>query len=369
MPDVPAPGPDFTGGADVLPTDPHLPVRVVVFGDVFDDIIVTPSAPIRSDTDTLASIERRPGGSAANTAAWLGSLGTQVDFVGRTNMADTVRHENALRNSGVTPHLLGESILPTGTIVVIVESAEHAGTTRTMLTERGANAFTSPTDVSDGLLRVATHLHFTGYTIFSGQPHADFTRLIDRAQQNGVTVSIDPASAGFIADHGAATFLETVHGADILFPNRDEAMALTGLTDNDEMVDALTEQFAVVALTLGRSGALVGAGTRSGAGRAVRSGASPEHPIRFAVDCVPVEPRDTTGAGDAFNAGFLAGLFEGTFAGGHALSGSTAELADRLHTAAVRGAATAAHAIENVGARPLGVVTHHHGVNVPHPAE
>ena len=364
---------------------PDLPVRIVVFGDVFDDIIVTPSGPIRTDTDTLAGIERRPGGSAANTAAWLGALGCQVDFVGRTNLADTVRHENALRNSGVTPHLLGESTLPTGTIVVIVETSgpdantsstsSGSGTdarpstdsssntsstastdTRTMLTERGANANTSPNDVSDALLRVATHVHFTGYTIFSGQPHSDFAHLIARAHEHGVTVSVDPASSGFITDHGPQTFLDAVSGADMLFPNRDEAMALTGLVDNDEMVDALTQHFAVVALTLGRSGALVGA-------------AATPH-IHFAVPCVPVEPRDTTGAGDAFNAGFLSGLFEGSSAGDHALNtGSRDALADRLNRAAMRGVATAAQAIENVGARPIGVVTHHHGVNSPHASE
>ncbi|MCU1482750.1 MAG: hypothetical protein JWQ19_3536 [Subtercola sp.] len=366
--------------------DPHLPVRVVVIGDIFDDVIVTPSGPVRTDTDTLAAIERRPGGSAANTAAWLGSLGTQVDFVGRTHMVDTARHETALRNSGVTPHLLGESILPTGTIVVIVERAVGADgeatiDTRTMLTERGANALTSPDDVTDSLLRVATHLHFTGYTIFSGQPRDGFVRLIERARMHGVTVSVDPASAGFIADHGAAVFLDTVGGVDILFPNFDEAVALTGFdvapgesavdsavdsaadsgADSPgsraaialQLVDSLTEHFPVVALTLGRAGAVVAAGA-----------AGSPNPIRHVVECVPVEPRDTTGAGDAFNAGFLSGLFEGTHAGDQALAPGDG-LSERLLRAATRGVSTAARAIENVGARPVGVKTHHHGLNTP----
>ncbi|UFS60103.1 carbohydrate kinase family protein [Subtercola endophyticus] len=353
------------------PSAPHLPVRVVVIGDIFDDVIVTPSGPVRTDTDTLAAIERRPGGSAANTAAWLGSLGTQVDFVGRTNLVDTARHETALRNSGVTPHLLGESILPTGTIVVIVERAVGANgeatiDTRTMLTERGANALTSPDDVTDSLLRVATHLHFTGYTIFSGQPRDGFVRLIERARMHDVTVSIDPASAGFIADHGASVFLDTVSGVDILFPNFDEAVALTGLTLAPgaapaespaatalQLVNALTEHFPVVALTLGRAGAVVAAGAPG----------SP-NPIRHVVECVPVEPRDTTGAGDAFNAGFLSGLFEGTHAGDHALSPGDG-LSARLLRAATQGVEAAARAIENVGARPVGVKTHHHGLNTP----
>jgi len=45
--------------------------RILVFGDVIDDIIVVPSGPIRVDTDTPSAIRSRAGGSAANTAAWL----------------------------------------------------------------------------------------------------------------------------------------------------------------------------------------------------------------------------------------------------------------------------------------------------------
>ena len=53
--------------------------RIVVFGDVIDDVIATPSGVIRPDTDTPATIERRGGGSAANTAAWLATTGMAVD--------------------------------------------------------------------------------------------------------------------------------------------------------------------------------------------------------------------------------------------------------------------------------------------------
>ncbi|PPF84098.1 hypothetical protein C5B96_07835 [Subtercola sp. Z020] len=320
----------------------HLHVRVVIVGDVFDDIIVTPSAGIRSDTDTLASIERRAGGSAANTAAWLGSLGTLVDFVGRTNIADTARHENLLRDAGVTPHLAGELTLPTGTIVVIVEGDD----TRTMLTEKGANVDTSPSDVTDALLTVATHLHFTGYTLFSGQPVEGFADLIRRAKAHGVTVSVDPGSSGFIVDHGPAAFLEAVAGTDILFPNLDEGRALTGLVEPTAIMDALTGHFAVVALTLGRRGALIGTGSGS-------------HSLRIPVTCVPAEPRDTTGAGDAFDAGFLSGLFAGLTAADRPLSFGASELSERLQRAGETGVATASRAIGIVGARPPGFAPHH----------
>ena len=347
---------------------PHAPVRVVIFGDIVDDIIVRPQTAVRQDTDTVAHIERRAGGSAANTAAWLGSLGTHVDFIGRTHVADTVRHETALRNSGVTAHLLGETALPTGTIVVIVEQDD----TRTMLTEKGANVLTSPRDVTDALLTQANHLHFTGYTIFSGQPLGDFAALIERAHARGVTVSVDPGSAGFIADHGAEAFLTAVRGADILFPNLDEAVALAGagawgaspaeplaeptaapatVEGQSAVVDALVEHFPLVALTLGRQGALVATSTG----------------LRITIPCELVDAVDPTGAGDAFNAGFLAGylarptvaeIADAKVAAGDEATAGVVAIA-RLERAGALGVSTAAHAVQNVGARPTGVTPHH----------
>ena len=108
--------------------------KIVVVGDVIDDIIVRPQREIRTDTDTPALIERSPGGSAANTAAWLGSIGADVHFFGRLGAADVARHAAELERFGVTAHLEGDSEKPTGTIVIIVE-----GENRTMLTDRGAN--------------------------------------------------------------------------------------------------------------------------------------------------------------------------------------------------------------------------------------
>ena len=66
------------------------PVRIVCFGDIIDDVVVVPNGPIRDDTDTDSVIRNRPGGSPANTAAWLGSLGAAVDFVGVVGTAQRV---------------------------------------------------------------------------------------------------------------------------------------------------------------------------------------------------------------------------------------------------------------------------------------
>src|SRR5688572_19869630 len=94
---------------------------VVVMGDVIDDIVVQPLRPVEPDSDTPAGITARPGGSAGNTAAWLGSLGARVSFVGRVGSADADRHAALFRAAGVEPRLTPDPVLPTGAVVSIVE--------------------------------------------------------------------------------------------------------------------------------------------------------------------------------------------------------------------------------------------------------
>lgn len=290
--------------------------RIVVFGDVIDDIVVVPSGPIRDDTDTPSSITHRAGGSAANVASWLGRQGAQVDFVGRVAASDLSRHGEVLRGFGVTPVLSGDERSPTGTIVVIV-----AGDSRSMLTERGANDQLSADEVTDDLLAAAALVHFTGYSLYHGHNQDAIARLFDRAAACGVTVSVDPASAGSLIDFGAARFLELIAGAGVLLPNLDEGRALTGLTDPSAIVKALTERFPLVALTMGNSGVIVGEQGKE----------------QVRVDAVRTARVDPTGAGDAFSAGFLAQWVRS----GDAVA------------AAEAGVAVAAEAVTIVGGRPL----------------
>ena len=288
--------------------------RIVVFGDVIDDVIATPRGAIRSDTDTPATIERRGGGSAANTATWLAVLGHSVDFVGRVGVLDLERHTSVLREAGVRAMLAGDHVLPTGTIVILVD-----GDTRSMLTERGANAALDPDSVSDAILDGAAALHFTGYSLFGRSETVGFTRLIKRAKSRGLHVSVDAGSAGFMADYGASRFLAAIAGADLLFPSLDEGRALTNLVDPQAIAQKLAQSFPVVALTLGSAGVIVA--TRGDS---------------ITVDVVPMTTVDPTGAGDAFCAGFL----------GEWINSGNAR------ASAEAGAALAARAVGVIGGRP-----------------
>jgi len=289
--------------------------RIVVFGDVIDDILVVPSGPIRNDTDTPSSISQRAGGSAGNVASWLARQGVEVDFVGRVATSDVVRHSEVFAGYGVAAVLTGDDQWPTGTIVVIVE-----GDSRSMLTDRGANDQFSADQVTDALLDQAGLVHFTGYSIYHGEHREAIARLFERAAARGVTVSVDPASAGSLVDFGVERFLGLVAGAGVLLPNLDEGRVLTGLDDPSAMADALGKRFPVVALTMGNAGVIV---------------AERGKPL-VRVDAIRAERVDPTGAGDAFSAGFLA---------------EWVRSGDAVAAAKV-GVVVAAEAVTSVGARP-----------------
>lgn len=290
--------------------------RIVAFGDVVNDIVAVPRAEIRPDTDTTSMIRPRAGGSAANTAAWLGSLGAQVDFVGCVGIADADYHAEMLRDQGVVPHLTVAPGLPTSMIVIIVE-----GERRTMLTERGANAALLATDLRDEVLADAAVLHLTGYTLLDGPRTPGMRELIDRAHAAGATVSLNPGSAGFIADFGTEDFIAGIAGADILFANVHEAALLCDETVPERIAKVLGDRHGIAIITQGGDSVLV-----------AERGAKP---VVVAVPQVRVV--DPTGAGDAMAAGFLH----------HWLSSGDAV------RAAAAGVAVAARAVMVMGGRPV----------------
>ena len=265
-------------------------MRILVVGDVIDDVLVRAAGPVRPDTDTAARIDRRAGGSAANVAAWLGTLGGDVDFVGTVGREDADRHRTELESCGVRALLHG-SDEPTGAIVLVVD-----GETRTMYTQRGANRLTSPASVPSELLGTAAHLHLTGYSLF-GEDRDAWRRLLGTARSAGITTSVDPSSASFLADTGVAEFVALTESVDVLLPNLDEGRLLTGLSEPADIADALLARHRVVALTLGAAGAEVRA-------RGQEGGRVPAAPA-------PGGLVDPTGAGDAFAAGFLSATLRG----------------------------------------------------------
>jgi sugar/nucleoside kinase (ribokinase family) len=295
--------------------------RVLVCGDVINDILVETSAPLVEGQDNPAAITARPGGSAANQAAWMATLGLDVIFAGRVGAQDAEFHRQELARFGVEPRLAADESVPTGSIVVLVGPDGE----RTMITDRGANLRLRPPDVPAALLDGAALLHLTGYSFFDPAPRTVALGLIGQARRRGVPFTIDPGSAAFLAMLAPGAFLAWTRDAAVSFPNLDEAAVLAGAeagrrADPVTMAAVLTRYYRAVVVKLGAGGALAAA-----------EGAEPE---RIAARSAVV--RDTTGAGDAFCAGFLAAWLTGS-----------------PMTAAVRaGAEAAAVAVAGLGGRP-----------------
>ena len=259
-------------------------MKVLVVGDVIDDILVTPTTPIRTNTDTNASIKQSPGGSAANFACWLGSISKKTDtvqFVGRVNQEDLARHQKVLEQFSVTPHLQADKDLATGSIVVIVE-----GQDRSFLTDRGANQNLDISAIPDQLF--GDLIYVSGYSLLSIS-EKDIKTLISRAHNLGAKVAVDPGSAGFIQDFGIKRFLDAIKDVDILLPNLEEGRVLTGEERPEIISGFLIERFNTVALTMGSEGCLV-----------QRAKEAPIH-----LEAIKADVLDPTGAGDAFAAAFL----------------------------------------------------------------
>src|SRR5690606_1974877 len=121
-------------------------------------------------------------------------------------------------------------------------------------------------------------------------PRAAVRSLFAKARDRGLIVGIDPASVGFLREVGADNFLAWTDQADAIFANESEAEALTGITGYEQQIRALGERFKTVLIKRGRLGAALGG----------RDG------IRVDLPAPTVTVVDSTGAGDAFAAGFIA---------------------------------------------------------------
>jgi sugar/nucleoside kinase (ribokinase family) len=241
---------------------------ILVVGDVVDDIGVRPLGTVNPASDTVSEIRMTAGGSAANVAAWLGHLGAAVRFVGRCGADGVERHTAALEAYGVDARISGDPDLPTATIVLTLDEAAD----RTMYVDRAANTTLTAADIPDDVWDDVSWLHLTGYSFFDDGVRPVVLDLIGEAKRRTIGVSIDPSSLGFLEAAGRETVLDWLAGADLVFPNEDEQGYLA--LDGDRVVL-----------------------TRGAAGATFRGEEIAAH---------PAEVVDTTGAGDAFCAGFLA---------------------------------------------------------------
>ncbi|HZZ59816.1 MAG TPA: PfkB family carbohydrate kinase [Roseiarcus sp.] len=289
------------------------PPRILVVGDVMTDVIVRPEGPLAKGSDRRAAIRFEPGGSAANQAVWLALYGAQVDLVARVGLADVEAETERLARAGVTAHLVGDRDRPTGRLVALIDASGE----RSFYTDRAANEALCPADVPEALIARASLIHLSGYSFFAASPRKAALEVMRSA--GGTPVSVDPASAEFMREVGPEAFLQWTRGAAILFPNEDEAAALTGAGDPEAQCRRLAAVYPLVVVKLGAAGCLAAEGAR-----------------RWRVEAPRVAAIDCTGAGDAFAAAFLASRLRG----------------ETTQDALARAVAAGSAAVQRVGGRP-----------------
>jgi sugar/nucleoside kinase (ribokinase family) len=289
----------------------------VVLGDLMLDVVVAPARALESGTDVPGRISLVQGGSAANTARWLGRLGARASLitaVGR-DPAGRVLVET-LRSDGVTPRVVRVPGARTGRVGVLVAADGE----RSFVADRGAADHLRPEDLRAAWFSGADALHLPVYSLL-GEPLGDAgRRAIELAREAGALVSVDLASIGPLLADGrrSARALIAEVAPHLLFATATEAAALLG----GRSVDGLLEFAAAAVVKRGPKGATVLA----------RVG---EDITRFEVATEHVAAADTTGAGDAFDAGFLVGWFAAR-AAGRSLPASLQRAAVAGHRAATR---------------------------------
>ncbi|MGC8794296.1 MAG: carbohydrate kinase family protein [Bryobacteraceae bacterium] len=269
-------------------TEPRA-LDVIVAGEANVDLILTGVPPLELDQEKLVrDMHLVLGGSSSITAHNLARLGARVGFVGIVGDDFFGRFvEEKLRSAGVDlscfRKLRGAK---TGLTVWHARGRRRAG-----VTYLGTIARLRAADVPSAYLATARHLHVGAYFLLANlQPQAP--DLFRRAQRLGLTTSLDCNYDP--SERWDSRLLETLRHTDIFFPNEDEARKITGARDTRSAARELARIVRIVAVKRGARGVLVACGDRL-----------------YRVPALKTRAVETTGAGDSFNAGFLARFLRG----------------------------------------------------------
>lgn len=257
------------------------------------------------------------GGSAANTCAAAAALGARVGFLGKVAedaLGAVFRHD--ITAAGVrfpTPPLIGGA--PTARCLILVTPDGQ----RTMHTYLGACVQFGEADVDEAMVAAAEITYLEGYLFDPPAAQRAFRKAARIAHAAGRRVAITLSDPFCVARHRAAFRDFVAKDADILFANEAELLALYETADLAAAIARVRQEVALAAITRSEKGSLVLAGEAT-----------------VEVAAVPTKVVDTTGAGDAYAAGFLAALAAGK------------DLAECGRW----GSVAAAEAISHFGARP-----------------
>jgi sugar/nucleoside kinase (ribokinase family) len=271
---------------------------LLVIGDCNPDVLVLGDdlTPAFGQQEKLVnSMTLVVGGSASITAVAAARLGLRVALVAAIgdDAAGNFMLSELTKAGVATDAMAVRAQLPTGMTVAL-----SRGDDRAILTAEGAIATLTAADVPAGLLARARHVHVSSYFLLERSLGPGLAVLLATARAAGASTSLDtnwdPAGIW-----GADFFHDVLAQVDLLLPNEAEALRIAGTTNLPAAIAALTQAGGAIAVKLGARGALYAVQSRQ-----YLATPPPLSPVGLS-------PVDTTGAGDCFNAGLLAGLLRG----------------------------------------------------------
>lgn len=231
--------------------------------------------------------ELTTGGSVANTMrgmANLGSAGGYMGKVGKDELGELFK--NDFEKRGLTTHLVFSDTVDTGRVMALVSQDSE----RTMATYLGAAAEMRAEEFQTDVLGNYNYMYVEGYLVFN---HELIKAGVELARENGLKVALDLSSFNVVEAN--LDFLKELvkKHVDIVFANEEEAKSFTGL-DPEAALHEMAKDCELVIVKLGKEGSLI-----KYKGEVTRVGS------------IPAKALDTTGAGDAYAAGFFYGLTNG----------------------------------------------------------
>ncbi|MEM2924417.1 MAG: carbohydrate kinase family protein [Methanocellales archaeon] len=259
---------------------------VIAIGAILIDLIgKAERLPEREEEVFLHELIAQPGGSAANTAAACARLGLKTGFIGKIgddNFGEFLKQDLAREGVDIT-ELKKTREMQTGTCFIVMDRKKE----RHMYAFSGAANLLSPGDINPEYLNRAGIVHLADLK--------NISPLIQAAEQarEETRVSLNPG--GLIINLGYRKIKPLLKLVDIYISSKNEAAKLYKTEDVEKLAAKLMKEgIAIVALTLGKHGCYIANANQ-----------------RIRIPSFKVKAVDTTGAGDAFSAGFLYGIARG----------------------------------------------------------
>ena len=262
---------------------------ILCIGDVMLDVVVRINTEVNYGSDTPAKISTHGGGAAANVASWLAFSNHEVQLVSRVGddpAGTAVMAE--LDKLGVQHGNIVIQGAQTGVVAVLVDKTGE----RTMFPESGANSGLNLSDLP--ALEDVSAVYLSGYSLLNPASTTGVVAMVNAITSAKIPIIFDPASVGTMNYVGLASVKNILPRMDIVILNEEEAFYLTGRSDIQLALKELNELVPIVVIKRGSQGAIA---------------------IKRDLDSLEVSAKsanviDTTGAGDAFAAGFIGSWIE-----------------------------------------------------------